>query len=919
MRRLALLASTILLQATSAQATGWSVFGGSATVTPAQLQAAMPSVALDQGRITYQGTATPAGTLIGQVGPLATGALQKNNNLSDLANPAAALNNLGALPTSAAGAANGYATLDNTKHLTVTQIPFGTAGGTVADGGTLATALSNVSNAIPRSMIGAASGVAALDGNRLVPSAQLPIGTGANQVAAGNDVRITGAAPATNAVLTGPTLSADPATGDASKAVADTNWVTALVKASGGTATTVGQGTDLSGGNITPTNGSATPAPQVAAAALSALPQAATKSVPEVGQMDFEGSGQMIYHGNNSFTWGGIPWMVEGGSFIGGFGTYSDPMAYFGYAEAIKDSAELDTFNISDTMVNGARGARNNIISNMQINGQLGDASPIIAMTSHAYNTGTMPTPAADGWPVGWSTTGGGMQGVWNNMSDNPPTGRAASGMSEMANSEIDSGFPANAMVSVHYGSNVVDQGTYAATQFSGVTRHGLNDDIGYDIQGPSWQTLYGAGSRVNGWSNNPETTLFKVFQREYGGPPAPTFVARDGFDTRGMTFLGSAWASNGVAINSAGAVSAKTIETGAGVQALTATVSGATVVEGGEYYGFPGYSVDAPPLGGTTATVTTSAMALLNIGRFGSTGAGYAVGDVLTAGTGLVIPLSGGTATADVGLTGTPFQFTVDAINTFGGITGGHFSNNGAITDVPNDHLITLTGGKGTGAVIFVNYGEVPSYVNNQPVYSQYRLVPNGWSPGASGAGFKPGDTFGPSGDTGTEGSLKVGTVTPTGAVLMQALSLVSGGSVSAVGGASPRTFTTSGSGTNLDALFGYAVKAVTTTPGSGYLADQQPVVTPNQSDFVNAKVRLTMAPAPASLALNPQGGDVSVSNGNLIVGPGKIYLDGGKNEWVQEINGKVVIGTGTTNLFSIDGSGNVVARGTVTQNGTP
>ena len=108
---------------------------------------------------------------------------------------------------------------------------------------------------------------------------------------------------------------------------------------------------------------------------------------------------------------------------------------------------------------------------------------------------------------------------------------------------------------------------------------------------------------------------------------------------------------------------------------------------------------------------------------------------------------------------------------------------------------------------------------------------------------------------------------------MLVQALSLVSGGSVSAIGGASPRTFTTSGSGTNLDAAFGYAVSAVTTTPGSGYLAGQFPrVMVSPQSNFVNAQVWVTMTAATAPLVLNPQGGDVSVApNGNLIVTRGQ------------------------------------------------
>jgi hypothetical protein len=50
------------------------------------------------------------------------------------------------------------------------------------------------------------------------------------------------------------------------------------------------------------------------------------------------------------------------------------------------------------------------------------------------------------------------------------------------------------------------------------------------------------------------------------------------------------------------------------------------------------------------------------------------------------------------------------------------------------------------------------------------------------------------------------------------------------------------------------------------------------------------------------------------------KIALDADGNLWVQEDEtGKVVIGTGSTRLFSIDASGNMVAKGTLTFNGTP
>ena len=201
------------------------------------------------------------------------------------------------------GAASGVASLDGSKLVPTAQIPFGATPGKVADGGALAATLATANAAVPSAMLGAAAGVATLDANKLLPSAQVPFGTtagsvadggalattsakaasalqpanigstGTNGVSAYNDPRITGAAPSSGAVLTNAKLAADPAAGDTSTDVVDAGWVTRLVSASGGTATTVGSGTDLSQGNITPT-GSSTPQ---SAAAIGMLAQHAVQ------------------------------------------------------------------------------------------------------------------------------------------------------------------------------------------------------------------------------------------------------------------------------------------------------------------------------------------------------------------------------------------------------------------------------------------------------------------------------------------------------------------------------------------------------------------------------------------------------------------------------------------------------------------
>ncbi len=218
-----------------------------------------------------------------------------------------------ALPSSKAGAASGVATLDANKLLLPAQIPFGTATGTVADGGAVTTAANIANAALPSTKLGVASGAAQLDANKLVPYAQLPFGTTTNTVgdggvlatassraasalqpsaigstiAAYNDPRITGAAPASGAVLTNSQLAADPATGDSSKNVADTEWVASLVSKSVGTATTVGSGTDLSQGNITASGASsAQTAAAIASLAVGAMPSSEIGAASGVAQLD---------------------------------------------------------------------------------------------------------------------------------------------------------------------------------------------------------------------------------------------------------------------------------------------------------------------------------------------------------------------------------------------------------------------------------------------------------------------------------------------------------------------------------------------------------------------------------------------------------------------------------------------------------
>ncbi len=108
------------------------------------------------------------------------------------------------------------------------------------------------------------------------------------------------------------------------------------------------------------------------------------------------------------------------------------------------------------------------------------------------------------------------------------------------------------------------------------------------------------------------------------------------------------------------------------------------------------------------------------------------------------------------------------------------------------------------------------------------------------------------------------------------------------------------------------YATNDVVSYQGSSYSA-----ITgfTSAATFNAANWNLLAASGQAGTA----GGDLTATSLTITAAGGKINLDSNKTMWVQESNGKVIIGTGTTNLFSIDSSGNVIAAGTITTASTP
>jgi len=90
---------------------------------------------------------------------------------------------VGAIATTAAGAASGVATLDGSVKVPIAQLPAGTASG-------VATLDGSVKVPIAQLPAGTASGVATLDGSTKVPIGQLPTGATVATVAIGNDARL---------------------------------------------------------------------------------------------------------------------------------------------------------------------------------------------------------------------------------------------------------------------------------------------------------------------------------------------------------------------------------------------------------------------------------------------------------------------------------------------------------------------------------------------------------------------------------------------------------------------------------------------------------------------------------------------------------------------------------------------------------
>lgn len=361
----------------------------------------------------------------------------------------------------------------------------------------------------------------------------------------------------------------------------------------------------------------------------------------------------------------------------------------------------------------------------------------------------------------------------------------------------------------------------------------------------PGWKNLITIGRETADAPTGTDSTILAVTPRIYGGANTVPFAY--GVDLRRGTITagGAAFASPSFTATDTGAVYANGLTSNGTIRAQTATLTGVTINDGGEYLlnaGVkPTFAVSAPPSGGTTATVATATMGAVSVPRFGATGKSYVVNDVLT--------IPGGTGTA-----GTLRVASVDAN---GGVTSWAVQSAGALSAAPANPIYP-TGGTGTGAAVNIVWTNSGTF------------APSIIQAAATGANYTQGTVLTVAGDTGTAAAFTAATVDAFGGITSFAVSTV--GSLTAIGGAAGPdgvNYHTATSGVGAGASLGVTYKVLTTTinnAGAGYLPLPLPVIAPGlQAVYKSADLSAVMTAAAATLALNPAGGAVQAGGVNV------------------------------------------------------
>ncbi|MCQ8239533.1 hypothetical protein [Rhizosaccharibacter radicis] len=528
--------------------------------------------------------------------------------------------------------------------------------------------------------------------------------------------------------------------------------------------------------------------------------------------------------------------------------------------------------NAYDSIGSGATGNRNVIYGSAMIEKMPGTANSYEGVSAQGQALAPMPSPTGNGWPAAVGYMAGTLETGW----DYTRVNSTAPGLFLSYGREINLAYATGAQVGESIGLAMVDasDGPNTSNQTGYAGRFA---NIGIMVQGGNFDCAFCVSKPTGGWVQDPRSTLFGAYAQQYGGTSTP--VARYGTDLRAVSFGADAFASTNFGVDGSGRVTAAGIVTGGLLAAQTAIVAGAQVDIAGTYTTWPSFTVQPPPAGGSTATVAATTLSANQIVAFGATGAGYQAGDVVSP----------------HGLTGVPPRWTVDTVDANGGITAWHVSDDGSVAGIPeNSTVYGFDGGSGSGAMAWIGWG----WNASGKAYKQLSTLF-----AATGTGYAVGDVISIKGDTGTAATFTVTAISPQGGIMMP-LRLQSGGALTGIANGTFHDVRGVGAGSNASVQVGYGVVAVTTSPGSGYLPAPLPIITASQSNYGNASITPSMSAVSTPLLLNPGG---------------KVFLDAAGGMWVQEIDNKVVIGSGTTRLFSIDNSGNVVAKGSVSQNGTP
>lgn len=363
----------------------------------------------------------------------------------------------------------------------------------------------------------------------------------------------------------------------------------------------------------------------------------------------------------------------------------------------------------------------------------------------------------------------------------------------------------------------------------------------------PGWKNLISIGRETADAPTGTDSTILAVTPRLYGGSNTIPFAY--GVDLRRGTITsgGAAFASPSFAATDTGAVYANGVTSNGVIRAQTATLTGVTINDGGEYLLDPArkptFTVTAPPSGGTTATVATATMGGAGVPRFGATGKGFVVNETCT--------LPGGTGTSP-----TLRAATVDGN---GGVTSWAVQSAGSLSAAPASPIyLTGCSAAGTGAAVNVVWTNSGTF------------APSIIQAAATGANYTQGTNLTVVGDTGTAAVFSAATVDGFGGVTSFAVNTV--GSLTAIGGtAGPdgANYHTATSGVGAGASLGITYKVLTTTinnAGAGYLPLPLPVISPGlQAVYKSADLSAVMTAAAALLQFNPAGGGAQLGGANM------------------------------------------------------